>query len=147
LAPLGVDVWAGMALDARREAVEHAVPPPGDVVLEDVTLSISSVPAPARVIEVSGGDNALGLYADHYALGQVYAGEARTEVARVVLPPWVPGEPLELTVTSKYKVTATGNVETAQATIRCKYSEDVDQIARARHGDVIAYASALAMVR
>ena len=138
---------AGGSLDERKDAVDRALPPPGDVVLDDVTLSTSSVPAPARMIEVSGGDTALGLYADHLSLGQVYAGEARTEVARVALPPWVPGEPLELTVTATYRDVTSGQAEKASATIRCRYSDDVEQISRARHGDVIAYASALAMVR
>jgi hypothetical protein len=141
------DAHAEGALSARVGAVEHAVPPPGDVVLDDVALSLSAVPAPARVIEVSGGDAALGLYADRYSLGEVYAGEARTEVARIALPPWVPGEPMELTVTSTYRDVGTGKTFQAQATLRGRYSEDVEQIARSRHGDVIAYASALAMVR
>jgi hypothetical protein len=135
------------SLDDRKELVDRALPPPGDVVLDDVRLSTSSVPAPARVIEVSGGDTALGLYSDHLMLGQVYAGEARTEVARVALPPWVPGEPLELTVTARYLDVKSGRQESAQATIRCRYSDNVEEIAKARHGDVIAYASALAMVR
>jgi hypothetical protein len=99
------------------------------------------------MIEVSGGDAALGLYADHLSLGQVYVGEARTEVARVAFPPWVPGEPLELTVTATYKDLGSGRPQTASATLRCRYSNDVEQISRARHGDVIAYASSLAMVR
>jgi hypothetical protein len=135
------------SLDDRKEIVDKAIPAPGDVVLEDVTLSTSSVPAPARMIEVSGGDTALGLYADHLSLGQVYAGEARTEVARVALPPWVPGERLELTVTATYRDIESGHAQSAHATIRCRYSDDVEEISRARHGDVIAYASALAMVR
>jgi len=148
LAALGASrAGATGSLDDRKEVVDHAVPPPGDVVLDDVTLSTSSVPAPARMIEVSGGDTALGLDADHLSLGQVFAGEARTEVARVVLPPWVPGEPLELTVTATYRDVASGRTETAHASIRCRYSADVEEISRARHGDVIAYASALAMVR
>jgi hypothetical protein len=68
-------------------------------------------------------------------------------VARVALPPWVPGEPLDLTVTATYRDVASGHLEKATATIRCRYSADVEEIARARNGDVIAYASALAMVR
>jgi hypothetical protein len=135
------------SLEDRKDALDRMVPPPGEVVLENVRLSTSSVPAPARMVEVSGGDAALGLYADHLSLGEVYAGEARTEVARVALPPWVPGEPLDLTVTATYRDVASGHLEKATATIRCRYSADVEEIARARNGDVIAYASALAMVR
>lgn len=147
LALLGGTPAGAATLDDRKDLVDHAFPPPGDVVLDDVTLSTSSVPAPARMVEVSGGDTALGLYADHLSLGQVYAGEARTEVARVALPPWVPGEPLELTLTATYRDVKSDRIETAHATLRCRYSDDVEQIAKARHGDVIAYASALAMVR
>jgi hypothetical protein len=147
LAALGGGAAAVSALDDRKEIIDKAIPAPGDVVLEDVTLSTSSVPAPARMIEVSGGDTALGLYADHLSLGQVYAGEARTEVARIALPPWVPGEPLELTVTATYRDVESGHAQSAHTTIRCRYSDDVEEISRARHGDVIAYASALAMVR
>jgi len=146
LEPLGAHDGAGTVED-RKDLVDRALPPPGEIVLDDVTLSTSSVPAPARMIEVSGGDSALGLYADHPSLGQVYVGEARTEVARVALPPWVPGEPLELTVTATYKDLGSGKRQTASATIRCRYSDDVERISRARNGDVIAYASALAMVR
>jgi hypothetical protein len=152
LEPGGLDVLGAEThpvglLDERRDAVEHAVPPPGDVVLDDVRLSISSIPEPARMIEVSGGKNALGLDADHLLIGEMYVGEARTEVARVALPPWVPGEPLDLTVTATYRDVGSGQPEKAQATIHCRYSADVQEIAEARHGDVIAYASALAMVR
>ena len=35
----------------------------------------------------------------------------------------------------------------ASSTIRGRYSNDIERIAKSRHGDVIAYASALAMVR
>lgn len=147
LAALGADAHAGGSLDERAAAVEAAVPAPGDVVLDDVELSLSSVPAPARVIESSGGHSALGLDRDRLLLGELYAGEARTEVIRLALPPWVPGEPLDLTVTADYRDAATGLPQTAYTTIHCRYSADIEQIAEARRGDVIAYASALAMVR
>jgi hypothetical protein len=147
LAPLGADVHGDGLLAERGEAVDAAIRPPGDVVLEDVALSLSSVPAPARILESSGGESALGLDTDHLHLGDLYAGEARAEVIRLVLPPWVPGEPLELTVTATYRDAASGAAETAQTTLRCRYAADVEQIADSRRGDVIAYASALAMVR
>ena len=147
LTPLSAPAHAAGSLAERKDVIDHAVPPPGEVVLDDVRLSLSSVPAPARMIEVSGGQTALGLYADQLTLGELYAGEARTEVARVVLPPWVPGEPLTLTVTARYRDVASGHDLEASATLRCRYSADVEEIANARHGDVIAYASGLAMVR
>lgn len=147
LIPLGADPRSTGSLAERKDVIDRTVPAPGEIVLDDVTLSLSSVPAPARVIEISGGQSSLGLYADHLSLGELYAGEARTEVARVVLPPWVPGEPLELTLTAKYRDVASGLDLEAAATLRCRYSADVEEIANARHGDVIAYASGLAMVR
>jgi hypothetical protein len=60
---------------------------------------------------------------------------------------WVPGEPLEVTVTARYRDAASGQWLKAERKLGGKYSDDVDGIASARHGDVIAYASALAMVR
>lgn len=147
LAPLGEGAHAGGSLDDRRAAIESAVPAPGDVVLDDVELTLASVPAPARVIETSGGHSALGLDRDRLLLGELYAGEARTEVIRLALPAWVPGEPLDLTVAATYRDTASGLPQTAETTIHCRYSADIEQIAEARRGDVIAYASALAMVR
>lgn len=147
LAALGPDVHPGGALEQREDAIDAAIRPPGDVVLEDVELTISSVPAPARVIELSGGQSALTLDKDHLILGDLYAGEARTEVARIMLPAWVPGEPLELTVTATYRDVASGKPQTAETTLRARYSSDVEEIANSRHGDVIAYASAMAMVR
>ncbi|MFO0762974.1 MAG: hypothetical protein U0359_41445, partial [Byssovorax sp.] len=108
---------------------------------------LSSVPAPARVIEASGGQSSLGLDADRLILGEMYAGEARTEMLRLALPPWVPGEPMEITVSARYLDVASGQPQEARALLVCHYSADVEEIAEARHGDVIAYASALAMVR
>ncbi|WP_281327458.1 vWA domain-containing protein [Polyangium sp. 6x1] len=147
LAPLGDDVFAGGAFADREDAVARIVPPPGDVVLEDVELTVHSVPAPVRVLEVSGGLAALSLDHDRLLLGDLYAGEARTEIARIAMPVWVPGEPCEITVSARYRDAATGTWHTASRTIDARYEDDVERIASARHGDVIAYASALAMVR
>lgn len=147
LRPLGADVHAGGPLEAREDAVAEAVPPPGEVVLTDVELTLSSAPAPLRVIELSGGTSALTPETHRVLLGELYAGEARTEVARVAVPVWVPGEPLEIEVTATYRDASSGEPLTARRSITCRYSNDVERIAGARHGDVIAYASALAMVR
>ncbi|HZF48681.1 MAG TPA: hypothetical protein VE093_08535 [Polyangiaceae bacterium] len=147
LEALGPDVFAGGLFAEREDAVARAVPPPGDTVLRDVSLVVSSVPAPSRVVELSGGSSVLALEADRIHLGDLYAGEARTEVARVAVPVWVPGEPLELTVTASYTDAATGEPLSASSTIRGRYSNDIERIAKSRHGDVIAYASGLAMVR
>jgi hypothetical protein len=147
LAPLGNDTITGGAFDTRQDAIARAIPPPGQAVLGDVELEFSSVPAPARVIETSGGDASAQLDRDLLYLGEMVAGEARTEVARIALPTWVPGEPLDFTVTAHYKDLASNKALSSQAVVRARYSIDVEKIANARHGDVIAYASALAMVR
>jgi len=147
LIPFDNEGFVYSSADKRDELIYKLVPPPGDVVLEDVELTFSSVPAPVRVLEVSGGLAALSLDHDRLSLGDLYAGEARTEIARIAMPVWVPGEPLELTVTARYRDSATGVWLTANTTIGGRYDDDVERIARARHGDVIAYASALSMVR
>jgi len=147
LAPLGEHVVASGTFADREDAVSQVVPPPGDVVLEDVELTVSSVPAPVRVLEVSGGLFSLSLDRDRLSLGDLYAGEARTEVARLAAPPWVPGEPFEVTISARYRDVRSGQWMTAEKTITARYADDVEAIASARHGDVIAYASALSMVR
>lgn len=147
LQPFADEGFAAASVDKRDEVLAKLVPPPGDVVLEDVELTFSSVPAPVRVLEVSGGLAALSLDHDRLSLGDLYAGEARTEVARVVMPVWVPGEPVEVIVTARYRTAGTGAWLTASSSFTGRYDDDVERIARARHGDVIAYASALSMVR
>jgi hypothetical protein len=147
LAPLGDVTITGGSFDTRQDAIAREIPPPGQAVLGDVELVFSSVPAPARLIETSGGDASAQLDHDLLWLGEMVAGEARTEVARLALPTWVPGEPLELSVTARYKDLASKKALTSHATVKARYSVDIEKIANARHGDVIAYASALAMVR
>jgi hypothetical protein len=147
LSALGPDVTANMPFTARQDANARLVPPPGDIVLSDVVLSLASVPAPSRLIELSGGGAGLSIDHDKLELGELYAGEARTEVARIAIPEWVPGEPLELTIEATYVDRASSATLSSAATIGCRYTEDVEAIASSRHGDVIAYASGLAMVR
>jgi hypothetical protein len=147
LAAFGADVASSGTLLDRQDAVARAIPPPGDVVLSDVVMTIASAPAPSHVLELSGGHAELTLDNDRIELGELYAGEARTEVLRIAVPAWVPGEPLQLTVTVSYTHRATGDLLDAQAVMHCEYSSEVERIASRRHGDVIAYASGLAMVR
>src|SRR5262249_39949674 len=139
LSVLGAGRAAVSSLDDRKELVDRALPPPGDVVLDDVRLSTSSVPAPAPMIQVSGGDAApaSGPSPAPSMLGQVYAGGARTGGAGVAPPPGAPGEPLDLRATARYLDVKSGRQESAHATIRCRYSDNVEEIAKARHGDVI----------
>jgi len=147
LAALGKDTLTGGSVDERADAVAIAMPPPGEAVLGGVELEFSSVPAPARVIETSGGDASAQLDRDLLWLGDMVAGEARTEIARIALPTWVPGEPLDLSVTAHYKDLASKTSLTSRGVVHARYSIDVEKIAESRHGDVIAYASAFAMVK
>lgn len=143
----GALVPEGSTLDERLAWLEGAVPPPGEVVLHDVAIQIASNPAPARIIEPSGGDPSLALDRDQLYLGDLYVGEARTEVVRVALPVWVPGEPLDLSLSATYSLAKSGLPLRTRQSVSMRYSSDLEDLASRRHGDVIAYASALAMVR
>jgi hypothetical protein len=80
-------------------------------------------------------------------VGDLHAGEARTEVVRVTVPPWVPGEPFSFRVTAKIDDLSRGMRRELVADVPCIYDDDIERIADSRHGDVIAYASALAAMR
>jgi hypothetical protein len=147
LSVFGADVHAGTEPGQREQAVLSAFPPPGDVVLKDVVLSFSSAPAPSHLIEASAGEAYLGLEADQLFLGELYVGEARTEVVRISIPNFTPGEPYRLTVRAEYRDAASGRPFSARQGLAFRYSEQITTIADSRHGDVIAYASGLAMVR
>jgi hypothetical protein len=141
------DAIVGLEDAERALGVLRALPPPGAPVLTDVELAFSSAPAPARIVEASGGRAALTLEEDYLALGTLRAGEARTEVVRLALPVWTPGEPYRLTIEARYRDRATGSRLLARGRVRLMYDEDLAKLAQERHGDVIADASALAMVR
>jgi hypothetical protein len=139
-----LETFSGEVLGER--GIESLLDPPGDTVLSDVTISFSSAPAPARLIESSSGELAMALEEDTLDLGDLYVGEARTEVVRLAVPAWTPGESYDLRVAVTHR-DAAGRRWRARRTIPMVYSDDIVQLAEQRHGDVIAYASALAMVR
>jgi hypothetical protein len=147
LSVFGADVHTGEASDEREEAVLSAFPPPGDVVLKDVVLSFASAPAPTHLIEASAGEAYLGLEADQLFLGELYVGEARTEVVRLAIPNFTPGERYRLSVRAEYRDARSGRWLSARRQAPFVYSDQIATIADSRHGDVIAYASGLAMVR
>jgi hypothetical protein len=69
----------------------------------------------------------------------------RTEVVRVTVPAWVPGEKFAFTVTAHVTDMARhGERRAFKAELPCIYDSDIERIANSRHGDVIADASALA---
>ena len=135
------------ALPEREKVIPHAVPPAGEVVFHDVVLTFAGTPAPSHVLETSGGGVRWRVDSGELVLGDVIAGEARTEVIRVTVPAWVSGSRFTFTVTATAKDARTGAPRTFSATIPCTYDDDIERIAESRYGDVIAYASALATLK
>jgi hypothetical protein len=141
----GLGTAAAGPLPERIGALEQAIAPPGDLVVRDLALRFQSAPAPVRLIEASGGEVWSMLDDDRLVLGDLYANEGRTEVVRLAVPQWVPGESFRLTVSARYRIG--DHWHRASTRLDLSYSDAVERIASSRHGDVIAYASALAMVR
>jgi hypothetical protein len=138
---------SGDDLDAKREEVQAAIPAAGVTTFRHVKLTFEGTPAPSHVLEASGGETRWRLDAGELVLGNVRAGEARTEVLRVTVPSWVPGEDFRFTVTAHVDDLAWGGPREFSADIPCVYDDDIERIAKSRHGDVIAYASAMATLR
>jgi hypothetical protein len=134
-------------LDERSEQVRTALPAAGDTMFRSVTVSFQGTPAPSHVIEASGGEAVWRLDAGDVILGNVRAGEARTEMLRVSVPAWVPGEKFHFTITAHVDDLAYGGPRDFSAEVPCVYDDDIERIAKSRHGDVIAYASALATLK
>jgi hypothetical protein len=135
-------------VEQRIHTLKEDIPAPGPVLFGDVVLTFEGTPAPSHVLEASGGDVRWRLDAGELALGDVVAGEMRTEVVRVTVPAWVPGEKFSFGVTAHVTDPAGPNHPAVHrefhASLPCIYDSDIARIAASRHGDVIAYASALA---
>lgn len=139
-----VVVTAAGEPDEIRERVRDAIPEAGRTMFRDVALTFQGTPAPSHVLEASGGEALWQLDAGVLRLGNVHAGEARTEVVRVSVPAWQAGEKFHFTVTAHVDDLAWGGPRAFSAEVPCVYDDDLTRIAKSRHGDVIAYASALA---
>jgi hypothetical protein len=145
IVPLAVVTPADGDLKARVERVQDFVPPSGATAFGNVVLSFDGTPSPSHVLEASGGDARWELDGGELALGDVRAGEERAEIVRVTVPAWTAGEAFTLHVTARFDDLAHGGVpRTMGADLKCTYDDDVVRLAGSRHGDVIAYASALA---
>jgi hypothetical protein len=132
-------------LETRRGYVDAFVPASGDAAFRDVVLAFEGTPAPSHVLEASGGDARWQLEGGELALGDVRAGDERAEVVRVTIPAWTPGEAFTLHVAVQFdEVARNGEHRTMKVDLPCTYDNDVQRLAESRHGDVIAYASALA---
>ncbi|HEY3821879.1 MAG TPA: hypothetical protein VGL81_32155 [Polyangiaceae bacterium] len=145
MVPLSVVSTRGDDLDARRGYIEAFVPASGDTAFRDVVLGFEGTPAPSHVLEASGGDARWELEGGDLALGDVRAGDERAEVVRVTIPAWTAGEAFTLHVAVRFDdVARNGEHRTMKVDLPCTYDDDVVRLAESRHGDVIAYASALA---
>lgn len=134
-------------LDERNEQVRTAFPAAGNTMFRSVTVSFQGTPAPSHVLEASGGEAVWRLDAGDVLLGNVRAGEARTEMLRVSVPAWVPGEKFKFTVNAHVDDLTYGGPRDFSAEVPCVYDDDIERIAKSRHGDVIAYASAMATLK
>lgn len=134
-------------LDERLEAVRTQIPQAGNTTFRSVKLTFAGTPAPSHVLEASGGEARWVLEAGELVLGNVRAGEARTEIVRVTVPPWVAGEEFRFTVTAHADDLTWGGPRELVAEVPCVYDDDIERIAKSRHGDVIAYASAMATLK
>ena len=146
MVPLSVVGTRGSGdLETRKGYVEAFVPASGDAAFRDVVLGFEGTPAPSHVLEASGGDARWELEGGDLALGDVRAGDERAEVVRVTIPAWTAGERFTLHVAVRFDdVARAGEHRTMNVDLPCTYDDDVERLAESRHGDVIAYASALA---
>jgi hypothetical protein len=145
---LAIDGATSAVVDPRSETAATAVrtflPAAGPVAFHDFTIAFDGVPAPARVLEASGGEAIWTLEGSDLRFGDLRAGDARAEILRVTVPPWIPKKPFTLHVTASAIDATTGKKRWFPADIHGVYDDDIERIAESRHGDVIAYASALA---
>jgi hypothetical protein len=112
-----------------------------------VVVSFAGAPAPTQVLEASSGEVRWRLDAGEVDLGDVSAGEARAELLRVSVPAWVPGEAFTLRAEARFFDVERNEERVIGADLTSVYDDDIERIAESRHGDVIAFASALATLK
>lgn len=133
--------------DFGVDELDEMLPIPGPLAVENVTLYLHSAPAPLRVLESSGGELEMDLEMDRLRLGDLVLGEGQSEVLRLAAPSFVAGEELRLFVEVEATPPGSKQSRRSRARLGMRYLEDVEKLARQRHGDVIAFASSLAWVQ
>lgn len=124
--------------------VQTFLPPAGAITFRDVSITFDGSPSPSRVLESTSGDPLWTLDGSELDFGDLHGGEARSDVLRVTVPAWVTKTRFDLHVTVRATDAATGKLRQFSADLHAVYDDDLERIAESRHGDVIAYASALA---
>ncbi|MGZ3416723.1 MAG: hypothetical protein ACXVEF_02850 [Polyangiales bacterium] len=130
--------------ETAAATIQSFIPPAGPVAIRDLELVFEGAPAPSRVIESTSGEPLWTLDGSELSFGDVRAGDARSDILRVSVPPWVSGKKFALSVTARFTDVASGKARVIPVTIASVFDEDLESIAESRNGDVIAYASALA---
>lgn len=131
------------AADAEAR-VRKFVPASGPTTFSGAVLRFSGVPAPTHVLEATSGESVWTLDGGDLPLGALHAGETRTEVLRITVPAWMRGTKFVLRVEAELTEESTGKPRVVNGSLAATYDDDIEKIAESRHGDVIAYASALA---
>ncbi|MCS6898417.1 MAG: hypothetical protein RMJ98_02640 [Myxococcales bacterium] len=131
----------------RRAVLDSVLPESRGVSLKEVKVVISSSPAPAHVIEATAGQIGSLLDEDELYLDELEVGQRRTELLRVTVPPFVQGETYRLSVRVEARDAVTGALVIASHRMVLRYTDDIEALSREQSGDVLAYASALAMVQ
>ncbi|GAC1352840.1 MAG: hypothetical protein NVSMB1_19770 [Polyangiales bacterium] len=135
---------ADATIAARTAAVRRFLPPSGKLMFRDLTITVGASPAPAHILESSAGDAVFTLDGGELPLGDMRAGDARSEMMRITVPAWSVHNKFKLTVTAHAEDVALGITRNFRAEVDAVYDDDIERIAESRNGDVIAYASALA---
>ncbi len=143
VAGLSVGTFDPGATDAETK-LRKFVPASGPVTFAEAALRFSGVPAPTHVLEATSGESVWTLEGGDLMLGALHAGETRTEIVRVTVPPWGKGSAFKLRVEAVFLDAGGTQLLNVGGTLSATYDDDIEKIADSRHGDVIAYASALA---
>ena len=142
-AGLSVGAFDPGASDADAR-VRKFVPPSGPVTFAEAALRFSGVPAPTHVLEATSGESVWTIDGGDLMLGALHAGETRTEIMRVTVPAWSKGTTFKLRIEAVLLDAESTKLLTVGGSLSATYDDDIEKIAESRHGDVIAYASALA---